>query len=175
MFRGQLLKQRRTVGRSPANMSHETSSQLLARLHCMDAIGMLLTQTQTRVHLCARAVAHLETPAVQQWWNLLILLRLKFLKSARFQAFKTFQLCEIPLILLHPYPCPTTTPNPLISNINCNVLLHLKYLEIGDISIISIVSNIKCTPRIEKFKIIESNHISFNNFKHCKHQMHPAI
>ena len=72
-FRGQLLKERRTVGRSPAHMSHETSSQLLARLHCMDPIGVLLTQTQTCVHLCARAVAHLQTLGVQQWQNLLIL------------------------------------------------------------------------------------------------------
>ena len=64
--------QLRTVGRSPARVSHETNQQLLARLGCQDPLAMLSSVTQKPISLCRTGIAHIQPELVKEWWTLLL-------------------------------------------------------------------------------------------------------
>ena len=70
-FHSGIMKQLRTVARSPAHLSHETNAQMLQRLSIFDPLARLTDSCVKRVHIARQAVGHIQPSRVHQWWSLL--------------------------------------------------------------------------------------------------------
>ena len=69
-LRRQVLKQLRSIARSPAHVTKETNHALLTRLHLQDPVLMLRDIFESRVARSPDEVVQLQPPSVPQWHSL---------------------------------------------------------------------------------------------------------
>ena len=136
-FHSGIMKQLRTVARSPPHVSHETNEQMLIRLHLPDPLQWLTRSCTLRIQNCRALVGHLQPPRVHQWWSILPasfrlpdaptqgmgvltevtqILRIQCHCSECGQSFPSAHALKVHMGKSHPELQPRHEPNPTIKN-----------------------------------------------------------